>query len=187
MISTRFLEYLIEDTELRWEEKKLELHPDLFGSRTTQGTKWREGLSDEQIEAYEKELGFEFPNDVIMLLAYANGWDRKETIVHGEEVAGEITGFYSYPQDLAEVKERIADIKKDLESAFEPLGYDKELWENVNFLPIYQHRYVVCTPDPDVSAVISYHPGDAIIYGDNLQDYLYEEFLKHLWDDEDNT
>lgn len=180
MLTHRFMAYLVDETEDRWAD--IELNPEIFGPQVAAETLWRDGLSDEDIAAYEKDLGFTFPDDVKTFLSLVNGWDKNQILTHGPEVKGEVTGVYAYPDDLVEVKDRIAELKKDLDSAFEPLGYDKALWKDVHFLPIFAHRYVVCTPDPEVSAVISYHPGDTILYGDSLQDYLYTEFLKDLWE-----
>lgn len=45
-------------------------------------------------------------------------------------------------------------------------------------MPIYIHRYVVCTSDPGNSVVLSIKDGsDAIVYGNSLREYLEREFL----------
>ena len=47
-------------------------------------------------------------------------------------------------------------------------------------VPIYLHRYVVCTPNLNSSFVLSIavHSTDAVVYGSSLQEYLKREFLE---------
>lgn len=48
-----------------------------------------------------------------------------------------------------------------------------------SLVPIYIHRYLVCTSDPASSVVLSIDDGnDAIVYGDSLREYLEREFLR---------
>jgi K+/H+ antiporter YhaU regulatory subunit KhtT len=55
-------------------------------------------------------------------------------------------------------------------------GFD--LPSGVSLVPIYGLRYLVCSPDPDSSVVLSILDGDdAIVYGDSLKEYLQREFL----------
>jgi hypothetical protein len=66
-----------------------------------------------------------------------------------------------------------ADIARDLaEQGFE-LGTEADL------VPIYGHRYVVCRPNANSSAVLSIvvNDTDAIVYGDSLRECLEREFL----------
>jgi hypothetical protein len=45
-------------------------------------------------------------------------------------------------------------------------------------VPIYGHRYLVCTPSLDSSVVLSIDGSDdAIVYGNSLKEYLEMEFL----------
>ena len=46
--------------------------------------------------------------------------------------------------------------------------------------PIFEHRFVVCGPDPESSVVLSIvtNDVDAIVYGRSLEDYLVREFLE---------
>ena len=48
-----------------------------------------------------------------------------------------------------------------------------------DLVPIYIHRYVVCTSNLESSVVLSIHDGaDAIVYGNSLKEYLEREFLR---------
>jgi len=47
-----------------------------------------------------------------------------------------------------------------------------------SLVPIFIHRYVVCTSDRASSVVLSVQDGtDAIVYGNSLEEYLEREFL----------
>lgn len=46
-------------------------------------------------------------------------------------------------------------------------------------VPVFQHRYVVCSSNLDDSVVLSIvvHDTDAIVYAHSLKEYLEKEFL----------
>jgi hypothetical protein len=76
--------------------------------------------------------------------------------------------------------ERIADVKESRSEALADLaeqGFD--LPEDAHLMPIYSHRYVVCTSDPFSSVVLSIvvRDVDAIVYADSLNAYLEREFI----------
>lgn len=56
-------------------------------------------------------------------------------------------------------------------------GFD--LAPEMGLMPIVSHRYVVCSPNPESSVVLSVvvEGTDAIVYADSLRDYLEKEFL----------
>jgi len=47
-------------------------------------------------------------------------------------------------------------------------------------VPIYGHRYIVCTSNLNSSIVLSIVliDTDAIVYGNSLREYLHKEFLR---------
>jgi len=47
-------------------------------------------------------------------------------------------------------------------------------------VPVFAHRYVVCSSNLDDSVVLSIvvHDTDAIVYANSLREYLEEEFLE---------
>jgi len=52
------------------------------------------------------------------------------------------------------------------------------LHQITHLVPIYEHRYVVCSPDTEECPVVSiWTEEDAIVYGRTLQEYLTAEFL----------
>lgn len=92
----------------------------------------------------------------------------------------ESVGVYSYPRDIEVVKtlvERLHTSKDEIISDLARQGFD--LTADATLVPIYGHRYVVCTPDLSSSTVLSIavHDTDAIVYGNSLMEYLDTEFL----------
>jgi hypothetical protein len=76
-------------------------------------------------------------------------------------------------QRMEEVRESRNKIATDLRG----LGFD--LSADSHLVPIYSHRYVVCTSNPGRSEVLSIvvNDVDAIVYGNSLREYLEREFL----------
>ena len=51
-----------------------------------------------------------------------------------------------------------------------------QLGEEAKLLPIFAHRYVVCSPEAPSCAVLSiWDSSDAIVYGQSLPEYLQRE------------
>jgi len=74
----------------------------------------------------------------------------------------------------------IQDITPDREAIAEVLrmgGLD--LPDDAGLLPFYSHRYVVCGLDRASSPVLSIHGKDAIVYGEDLCQYLLTEFAQN--------
>jgi hypothetical protein len=79
------------------------------------------------------------------------------------------------------VEQRIEDVREsrnEIAADLREQGFD--LSGQANLVPIFAHRYVVCTSNLDFSAVLSIavHDVDAIVYGNSLQEYLEREFLR---------
>ncbi|HMK29546.1 MAG TPA: SMI1/KNR4 family protein [Terriglobales bacterium] len=180
MIDKQFLVDFKRITEAKWATQ--EINPTIFGFQFQRGTKWRPGLSDVQITAYESAIGVQFPDDLRTFLREMNGTDLPTVNIYGSGGAPErqSVGVYSYPRDLELVRDRIdivrehrAAIANDLASQ----GFD--LGGNSDLVPIYIHRYVVATQNLSSSVVLSIvvNDVDAIVYGNSLQEYLAKEFL----------
>jgi hypothetical protein len=73
-------------------------------------------------------------------------------------------GFYSYPRDLELIKKRIENVSTDkiqLSATLEEQGF--HLPDDAKFIPIYSHRYLVCSPSIESSPVLSiWDASDAI-------------------------
>jgi hypothetical protein len=179
MLNGNFLIELKRATEARW--SKHEINPALYGFQFQCGTRWNPGLSVEEIAEYERVLSTQFPRDFKAFLQVMNGTDIPTLNVYGYcgEPQQESVGVYSYPRDIEIVKQRIEDVNKfrvELTATMADQGFD--LSAKASLVPIYKHRYVVCTANQDSSAVISIADGtDAIVYRNSFQEYLEKEFL----------
>ena len=180
MFDRNFLPEFKRATEERWAERPID--PSVYGFQFQPGTRWNIGLSREEIVEYEAVLAVSFPHDFRDFLGAMNGTDLPTLNVYGSsgEPPRTSTGVYSYPRDVKLVKQRIEDVR-DSRSAIAA-----DLWEQgfdlpaeAQLVPIYFHRYVVCTPDLNRSPVLSIadHSTDAIVYASSLREYLEREFL----------
>jgi hypothetical protein len=180
MLTDKFLSEFKRATEARW--SILALDPRIFGFQFQPGTRWLQGLSEEQLSAYERELGARFPDDFRSFLRKVNGTDLPTRNIYGSDgtPAREGVGVYSFPRDLALVRRLTRDIdgrRAEIASTLALQG--SELAADAKLVPIYGDRYVVCSANPTQSVVLSIvvDAVDAVVYGDSLQEYLEREFL----------
>jgi len=180
MLSSDFLAEFKRATEAKWGEKLID--PTLYGFQFQRGTRWNEGLSDETVTEYERVLNVRFPHDFKAFLREMNGTDLATLNVYGScgEPQRESVGIYSYPRDIETVKARIEHIRANrAEIAADLAGQGFKLPAEASLVPVYFHRYLVCTTDLNSSVVLSIvvNATDAIVYGNSLKEYLEEEFL----------
>ena len=181
MLSGDFLKELKRATEAKCHEKSIDTT--LYGFQFQRGTRWNEGLSDEMVTEYERVLRVRSPHDFRSLLRGMNGTDLPTLNVYGScgEPPRESVGVYSYPIDMERVKRRIEDIRAsraEITADLTEQGF--ELPAEANLVPVYIHRYVVCTSILNSSVVLSVvvNAADAIVYGNSLREYLEKEFLR---------
>jgi hypothetical protein len=189
MISNEFLASFKAATEDKW--SRMSMDPEIHGFQIVPGTRWNPGLPDETIREYEEVLAVRFPNDFRAFLGSMNGTDKETLNIYGSsgEPSRRSVGVYSYPRDLAIVKDQMEDIRANLDRISGMLarhGYD--LPHEAGMVPIFSHRFVVCGPDPESSVVLSIVTDftddvDAVVYARSLEDYLVREFLS----DDDNA
>jgi hypothetical protein len=134
-----------------------------------------------RIAQYEQMLDTSFHLDFKTFLKCMNGTDLPVIDVRG--TSGEPPrfgpGFFSFPRDLEVVKNRIQVArahKAQLAVTLKEQGF--HLAANAHLIPIYSHRYVVCSPGADDSPVLSiWDARDVIVYGHSLLGYLEREVL----------
>jgi hypothetical protein len=180
MLSSDFLAEFKRASEKIWSQRSI--NSAVYGFQFQRGTRWNPGLSDREVMEYEDALAVRFPADFRAFLQAMNGTDIPTLNVYANcgEPHRTSVGVYSYPRDLEIVKQRIEDVRQSRNEITTDLGsqgYD--LPSHAALVPIFGHRYVVCTPDPDQSVVLSIvvHGTDAIVYGTSLQEYLERDFL----------
>lgn len=160
------------------------IDPNVYGFQIQQGTRWNPGLTDEMVSEYENILGVRFPHDFRKFLRTMNGTDLPTLNVYGScgEPFRQSVGVYAYPRDIEVVRQRIEDVLRNRAEISADLAYQGfALPMDAGLAPICGHRYVLCTPDPESSAVLSIVVDgvDAIIYASSLQEYLEVEFFQN--------
>jgi len=180
MLSAEFLKELKRATEAKWRDASI--NPTLYGGQFRPGTRWNAGLSHEMVAKYESALQVRFPHDFKAFLHEMNGTDLPTLNVFGScgEPHRQGIGVYSYPRDLEIVKGLMEDIRENRDEIAADLAEQGfELAAEASLVPIFSHRYVVCTSNLDSCAVLSIvvNAVDAIVYGDSLREYLEKDFL----------
>jgi hypothetical protein len=150
MISADFFTRFKQVTEERW--SKCSINPSLYGFQFQRGTRWNPGLSDKKIVEYEDIFKIRFPNDLKAFLRHVNGTDLPTLNVYGQcgEPYRQSVGVYSYPRDIEIVRQRIEclrDWRTELVETLAEQGF--ALGDGTDLVPIYGHRYVVCTSNLD--------------------------------------
>jgi hypothetical protein len=179
MLSSDFLAEFKCATEAKWRERPI--NPHIYGFQFQLGTRWNPGLSDDEIAEYENVLGVWLPYDFRAFLRAMNGTDLPTLNIYGYcgEPPRQWVGVYSYPRDLEIVRRLIENVSNDrneLTATMAEQGF--ALSAEAGLVPIYGHRYLVCTPSLDSSVVLSIDDSDdAIVYGNSLKEYLEREFL----------
>ena len=186
--STNLDDFFIEFktlTEEYW--KYIKKNPLIYGFQFQAGTRWNPGLSDIEIAKYEEGLDVRFPYDFKRMLHFMNGTDLPTLNNYGTSGHPHATsvGFYAYPRDINIVKKYMEYVETDREGIIPALKDDGyELAPEATLVPIYGHRYIVCSSDLSKSTVLSIVGTDAIVYGDSLLMYLLHELrydsLKNL-------
>ncbi len=180
MLNSDFLDEFKRTTEAKW--STVSLDPMIYGFQFQPGTRWNPGLSDEVVAEYENLLGVRFPHDFKLFLKAMNGTDIPTLNIYGSsgDPPCQSVGVYSYPRDIEIIKrgiEYVSESRAELRITLADQGFD--LPAEASLVPIFAHRYVMCTSNPNTSVVLSIlDRQDAIVYGDSLKEYLVCEFLR---------
>lgn len=152
-------ELIKQKSEQYWEQIDLEVS---YGFQIQQNSKWKKGLTDEQLIDFQKQLGIQFPESLKSYYKTMNGLDKPGLDNNGGK--GEIEfgpTFYSYPDDIEEIRSNINWI-------LEANTVTKEviIEQNVPLLfPYLGHRFLVLNKEQHV---LSMHSRDIIYWAYNL-------------------
>lgn len=167
-----FFVWLKKTSEIVWEN--VEIKRGIYGFQTQRQTKWLNGLPEDEIIKFENELGFEFPDTYKFYLRNMNGTDKPAKNIYGDEESVSFApNFYSYPRDLAAIKDRIKWIYEEFLIDEEDVKREKI----PHIIPIVGHRFLIadnCSENP----VLSMHGSDAIPYAPNLQSFLIADIFR---------
>jgi hypothetical protein len=169
------------------------------GSSWKPGTKWRPGLTADEIDAIEEKWSLEFPPDYRLFLEKLNAPDRwmSGASYRGGSVliAADRPSFYDWACDDAAISEALAWPLDGLLFDVEQNDLWMQSWGDrpdllpqrlaavrsmvaaaPKLTPVVGHRYLVPANTEQGYAVLSVYQGDIITYGNDLRALL----LSHL-------
>lgn len=152
--SIESFELIKQKSEEHWRSKALDL---CWGFQIQNGSTWRNGLSEKELEDFQNLINLEFPQSLKNFYLTMNGLDKPGIDVNGgEEKPTFHPTFYSYPED-------IPIIKNHMEIAF---SYNpKELTKSSKIFPYFGHRFLDFT---ESEKVLSIYYDDIVDWSENL-------------------
>jgi hypothetical protein len=138
-------------------------------------TAWHPGLDAAQIAAYEAAFGYAFPTSYRTMLSVMNGTHSPpgEDVLRSPRVINQVSHFYTFPDDLAVMRERITVACEGY--ALRPHELAARGISPLH--PLFSHRYLLIDGSDD-PAVLSVVGRDTIVYGHTLRSYLLHEILE---------
>jgi len=169
-----FFPWLKNESEKFW--KSIKINSGIYGFQIQKDTKWNHGLSDSQIEAFEKDLGFKFPEIYKLFLKTMDGTNEPAVNIYGEsgEPYAYSPAYYSYPRDLKIIKEMINWICESFNIKVGDIDGDK-----ISFIiPIVSHRFLIVDKSGK-NPVLSMYGDDVIPYASSLKTFLVDDIFNN--------
>ena len=152
-------EFLKKESERYWENCKL---IDCWGHQVQQNSKWKKGLSESELDEFQLSMGFEFPEALKNYFRTMNGLDQPGININNwEEEADYGVLFYSYPDDIDAIKDRIEWVLEKNEVTLENIK-TKQI---PSIFPYYGHRFLIMD---NQKTVLSMWGADIIYWAENL-------------------
>lgn len=140
------------------------------------------GLSDRELIAIERELGFDLPPDLRVLLANVQDpggvlfpWADFSMAAYRASIERIRAGIHFDIEHNSTWLARWGERPVALADAKAVADADFESWPRL--APVYGHRYLPVDPCREANPVFSIWQTDIIYYGANLADYLRREFV----------
>ncbi|WP_261509889.1 SMI1/KNR4 family protein [Chryseobacterium paludis] len=157
-----------KESEKYWEKVDLEV---CWGLQIQEGSKWKKGLSEHQLEDFQRQLNIIFPESLKNFYRTMNGLDRPgidNNGGYGEIDFGPI--FYSYPDDIPTIKSRIEWIMED-NKVTEDIINEQSV---PAIFPYFGHRFLILN---DEEIVLSMYGTDIIFWADNLSKGIVKDIF----------
>ena len=178
--SIAFFETIKLESEKFWLDAFVDKR--LYGFQIQPGTKWRPGLTDKQIEEFERVMGVSFPTPLRNFYMTMNGLTKPGINVYGNTGTPPAyqSVLYSFPEDINVITEKIewiyeATCVKEID--LKGLGISK-------IFPVFLHRFML-VDHPD-HPILSMYGEDIIYYADSLSKLLANEIfcgvIYNVWD-----
>jgi hypothetical protein len=176
--SIDFFETVKRLSEKYW--STTDINKELYGFQIQKNTKWKDGLTDNQIADFEEHLKIEFPKGLRNFYKTMNGLDKPGVNVFGSD-GNEHTFspvYYSYPDDIEVIEEKIEWI---LES--NNLTNDKLTTDNIpKIFPVTGHRFIVLD---DNMQILSMYGDDIIYWAENISKLIANDIFGNIYNVDD--
>lgn len=140
------------------------------------------GLSDHELNAIERDLGFDLPPDLRFLLAHVQDpggvffpWAEFTLASYDVSIERVYSGIHFDIEHNKTWLSRWGERPSSLAEAKAIADADMKTWPRL--VPVSGHRYLPVDPCLDGNPVISIWQTDIIYYGADLADYLVREFV----------
>ncbi len=148
--------FLKEASEKYWEKVSLEF---CSGYQIQEGSRWKKGLTAEELLDFQHTLGFEFPLVLKNYYSVMNGLDNPGIYNNGKDAIEYGPTFYTYPEDIAQIKAMI-------QSVWNAYSITPETGKTIpDIFPYYIHRFLILNQD---MPVLSMHGDDVLYWSENL-------------------
>ena len=159
-----------EITENYWNSKSI--NKKVYGFQIQKGTKWNNGLSEQEIIEFQNIMGFEFPEILKDYYTVMNGVDKEQINVYGD--SGEQYSYskmlYGFPKDIQIMNDLIQWIYDENE-----INEAEMVNKNISrIFPIYAHRFMLI--DTNEHSILSMYGNDIILFANNIIDLFNMEF-----------
>ena len=169
--NTLSFEYIKTLSEQKWKNVTLD---EYWGFQIQENSIWNDGLSEKELNDFQKQMGFKFPESLRNFYKTMNGLNKSGINVSGDlknENPTYRSTFYSYPNDLELIKEQINWILdsngikiQDIEKGKAPFIF-----------PYFGHRFLIVDSNEQV---LSMYGDDIIPWADNLAKGILTDILE---------
>ena len=146
----------------------IELDKATYGFQFQKDSVWKKGLDADEITLFEKELGYALPPPLYHFYRTMNGLDKQGINLYGSSghPYAYFPVFYSYPEDMAIIKEKIAWIYEEMQ-----VNEDDLLQRGISrIFPICGHRFLLI--DDSQHRILSMYGSDIVPWADSLSKLL---------------
>lgn len=159
--------------------RRTEIEDNCYGLQMQSRTRWRDGLSESTLAEFERAMGYAFPTPLKNYFLTMNGLDTPGIDVQGSHGDAPRYGpiYYSYPDDLNEIKRTIEWVLGANLVAFEDLPAKAS-----RIFPIKGHRFLLI--DDPKSRVLSMYGDDIIYWSSGVSSLLIREEFPALYQSE---
>ncbi len=160
-------------SEKYWQETNI--NENLSGFQVQKESKWKDGLSENQLVDFQVKLNIEFPNELKNFYRTMNGLDKKGINVFGKNCFTPSLQpiYYSFPEDLELIKDKI-------EYVYKSNGLSNEVVETERIpkiFPITGHRFLIIDENTQILSMFS---DDIVFWSESISKLVANEIFDNI-------